>query len=365
MLRSIFLASLLCLGSLAAAQTGPVGRDAEQPRTGKLVEVAGGDPEDLGFVQIGTPIERRVTLANASSGPVTLRVVGTSCPCTIAQLDRTTLESGQSATLKLMTRVSEVGERQFFTGTIEAVAFSPDGTASPSQQLTVGIAYTPDVELVLLPRILTFFVVARAESTFDAVARRLDHDRLAIRRVGTPEGWLAVKRVSSSDRAPGVAVITLEPATLRAGTYEGPLEVELDGQRGAATRSLACMRVESPMAADPGGVVFWETGEGWGKKEAIVTLRQRPEVPGQLGIATLGIEPPQSGIDAVLLPRSESGEESWRLTVRIDPEKLGDKREHGHCRVAVRDAAGELCSFPVVWLGKTAILSGPRPLSHE
>jgi len=364
--RAVFV--LLALAALAPAQppaptSVPPNPESDLPvARPQLVAVHENEPTDRGRHQIGSTVTRRITLENVSDGHVVLRVIGTSCPCTVANIDRASLAPRETAVVTLATRAAEVSGPAYYTAEIEAAPAQADDGVAP-QRISVGIRYTPDVGGVVHPHMATMIAIEGESTTLNLVVRRLDGVPPAL-DMRTPGDWVRVKAVKPWPDVPWVTIVTLESNARSVGLHRGRLGLRFDGEAIDSVHAEIALRVVPPLVASPPGLVCRETAEGWEGQGASIrltpaTLALRPRIPASATLRT-----PCAAISVGEFERVRDGTE-WTLPIRLDPAELDDRASHGSREVAVMDAEGTvLCVIPVIWFTRAA-LTAPSGTAGE
>ncbi len=339
-------------------RVGPSG-PTPTPPSARYVRVHELDPADRGPMPIASLATRRVALENTHEGPINLRVVGTSCPGTIARLDRAALDAQETTTFTLQTRVAEVGAPQWYTATIEAAPASPGSSVSP-QRIAVEIGYTPDIEVIAHPHAPTMIGVPGEPASIDIIVRRLDGIPADVKHVRLPGDWVEVTSIHAKPGWPAATVVTLVSRTDTTGVWRGQVTIQLQEEPLVQCHVDLSLRVEDAFAPAPAGLVWIEPPKGWRACKSTVRL-ERSAIGGGGAVpleARLSTRCPAVTIEPIEPVRDEN---AWLLSVAFDPLVLGASEGHGSREIEVTGADGRiLCRVPLVWFSRSALVP-PTP----
>lgn len=344
------------VGGAAARQAQPPAGAASKAAP-PLVRLNEDEEADRGLVRIGEPVVRRVTLENVCGAEVGLRVVGTSCPCTVARLGQATLRPKESTWLELETTAAEVGSQQRYTALVEATVTDSVGLVTQRQPVSVAIAYTPDILAVVEPRFVALTAVPGEPATIDLLVRRLDGKRADVERVLPPGEWVRLKSVSRSKEDPNWAVLTLESATDALGIHHGLMDVQVLGEPKARNQVQVSLRVLPRLIADPPGIVWRENSGSWGARTRTVQLSVNRLAHASPPPASARLSAGSTAVGVSAVTQTKQGADRWTVTVSLDPAVFtGAEVSHGSRQVDVLDAqGGVLCVLPVLWFSESSL----------
>jgi predicted double-glycine peptidase len=151
---------------------------------------------DFGIVDSGSLLEHSFPICNKTDGPMTLRIVGKSCSCVSAELERTELGLGHESSLKVCLHVDKPG---WSTATV-AVEIKPIGVVkryvvkaygkdSFQTMPVTGYIEVPTGGVVKYPVRITYYTDSNDAVTFDRMESSMDG--LTVGRVQserTPKG---------------------------------------------------------------------------------------------------------------------------------------------------------------------------------
>lgn len=355
---------LACILSLLVTCSPTPTFDRRTPQPEKepvLVVLHEEEPEDRGAVPVGAPVTRRVMLDNTSAGPVRLRVVGTSCPCTTASLASSQLQAGERTSLTLALTASEVNGRQTYTAEVEAAPLSPAG--AKKQHIRVAISYMPDIEVQVLPRSVTIYASTRRPGTFDLYVRRFDSKEVEIDEVVLPGDWLRVKAILPNPGAPAQRIVRLESADTNDTDRLGMIEVRVRGEGDSHHRLPVRVRTDAILRAEPPALIFTEKHEKFVPARRTLSLHAHPEGAGSDRPATARLS--EGATFASLGAVAERAPGLWEVEVKAIPTPAGAP-PHGREVIELLDDSGRvLHRVPVLWFTERALRPAPPSKTPE
>jgi len=328
---------VLVLGSSLAAQV--------TTRDGPIVKLDEGyEAVDRGRASVGTLVRRRVPITSFASGRVELRVVGTSCPCTRAQVEDTTLGAGESTVLELATTAADVPNPQYYTATLEVIERDDADRVLRTERRTTGIGYAPDTGLIVGPRTAVVSLAAAETREFDVVLRRPDRLNLQVDAVECPGPWIRLKATSIEPNQLWQATLRLEVSSERADHLVGEVRFLAAGAAPSAVGRLKVIaRVQAPISVSPAGAVLVERA---GESESRVVLALKPA--GGWQPESIKVEVDDGAPRAISLPKSVHLASDAQIVVSARWADM--PKDSGSCEVRCVTGDKVVATFPVVWI---------------
>ncbi|MCC6660029.1 MAG: hypothetical protein IT437_03995 [Phycisphaerales bacterium] len=347
-LRRALVALTLAMQAGVLAQAPASQAPAAHPT---LVRVDETDPVDCTGVPIGEAAVRRVEIVSTTDRDVSLRVLGTSCPCTTAVLSKPVLKPGASATLMLRVQVADVGGRQMYTASIQATSRDDSGVVS-EQRLTVPIAYLPAREVVTGPKMSAGYHVGPGPVIVKVFARRIDRGVTEVGGLSSKNPLIKIARVRRDGEDPRTAVVELA-VNVRPGSIVQDY-VKLAGPDGAPIGGeiWVSARCDFPVRAEPPGKVLMLGGDSgvWATDFHLVPTEGGGVLPG--GVKVVSDSP---AFEVVGLAPDKEG-----ATLRVRRHDDAMPESHGHATLRIMSSEGErLGEVPIVWF--RGAITSPAP----
>ena len=165
---------------------------AVEPARGELESLVfvGGDPEQFGRRDIGSPILRKVHFENTRPVPVHVDVLQKSCSCLGAAFDRATIAPSQRCTLTLNATVSPSAGEQVHFATFRARW--EDGEGAHEERGICYARFTPAISFVVRPEAAAVSGIRGSVIDCRVTLRSLERQAIAA-ALPTPEvdldGW--------------------------------------------------------------------------------------------------------------------------------------------------------------------------------
>lgn len=312
-----------------------------------LVRVVETQPSDRGVFKAGEPVVRRVLIENVSAHHVSLRVVGTSCPCTVARLDGNVIPPGESVGLSLRTTAAQVAIPQAYAAVIEARAAGEAEAGSTAQTVRVSIEYAPDIEAVAWPAIVR--VASPLGQTPEAAffIRRPDGIRPRLSSITPRQPWSAVGAVEPVAGCDSEARVVLKLADRPVGLHRGSVEFQVEGDAGPPHRVSIAWTVQPWLVPSPAGFVAVQHGGAWRLVNAELRLTLCSPDHAIAGPLRARVADARAPIDIATPQALDTG--GWVLRASAQP-RFADAPS-GETRVSVLGADGAiLTEIPVIWL---------------
>ncbi len=328
---------VLVLGSSLVAQL--------PTHDGPIVKLDEGyEAVDRGRASVGTLVRRRVPITSLASGRVELRVVGTSCPCTQAQVESATLGAGESTVLELATTAADVPNPQYYTATLEVIERDDANRVLRTERRTTGIGYAPDTGLIVGPRTAVISLAAGETREFDVVLRRPDRLNLQVDAVECPGPWIRLKSTNTEPNQPWQATLRLEVSGERADHLVGEVRFLAAGAAPSAGGRLKVIaRVQTPISVSPAGAVLVERP---GDAEHRVVLALKPGREWQPEF--MKVELDDGAPVAISLPKSVQLASDAQITVSARWSDM--PKDSGSCEARCVAGGKVVATFPVVWI---------------
>ncbi|MBL8758887.1 MAG: hypothetical protein JNK35_10705 [Phycisphaerae bacterium] len=278
-MRHFVLAALLAMGAgwaggggrealLITASIGAdavLARAASDPPAGvgtgvassSIIDVTGEELGAAGARPVDGAAEHEREVRNVSGGPISIRVVTSTCPCLRLMFDKTVAPGG-STRVRLAAPVIGTPGEQAHWATFEASAAGPDGTVRTAR-FQVGVRYEADLTFFVVPEQLWIFAVRGVEVERRVYVRSLSLDGLNVRavRVEPPilSAALGVRVKYESEVNPGEEAlpIVLRGLPEKAGLFDATLVFETSEARFPVVRVPVQMRAREFWVAEPAG----------------------------------------------------------------------------------------------------------------
>ncbi|MBL9032896.1 MAG: hypothetical protein JNM80_14465 [Phycisphaerae bacterium] len=332
---------------LAAIAVLLVTRAPVYAQVAPLVRVVETQPSDRGVFKPGQPVVRRVLIENVSAHHVSVRVVGTSCPCTVARLDGNVIPPAESVGLTLRTTAAHVAIPQAYTAVIEARASGEAEPGSTAQTVRVSIEYAPDIEAVAWP------VIVRVASPLGQIPeaaffiRRPDGMRPRLSSVTPRQPWCAVGAVEPVAGCDSAVRVVLKLADRPVGLHRGSVEFQVEGDAGQPQRVSIAWTVQPWLMPSPAGFVAVRRADGWQLEHTELLLRPCSPDLAFAGPLRARVADARAPIDIETPVALDTG--GWVLRATARP-RIADAPS-GETRVLVLGADGAiLTEIPVLWL---------------
>ncbi|MBL9031434.1 MAG: DUF1573 domain-containing protein [Phycisphaerae bacterium] len=347
-MRSPCILTLAASGAIAlVAPLVGVAKGSQPPPSGEQVAVPKGeltrlrvvstDPENLGRVQGGMALTRRITFENSSLTPVALRVVSKSCGCLDATFDTESVAPMAQAVLTMRVVPASVPGEQ-----VQTVTFRTAWNETNVGRTELGVCairYETDQQFVVRPE------SAIVPAVVGSVAHLDVHVRILTEKETKPQltwaactlpGWSAAP-VQDPALPPGVLRVRASgSAPEQPGIMDGWIELAADAEAKASVRVSIRLETRSRYRTEPGGVVFFRPDGATAS-----TLALRPNADTALAPAKVGLSTPTPWLAARLV-------EGSRVEVSLTP--TADMPAHGVRRIRVWSESGvELADVPVCW----------------
>ncbi|MFN0131304.1 MAG: DUF1573 domain-containing protein [Phycisphaerales bacterium] len=331
------------VGATKGLQPPPSGEQAALPK-GELtrLRVVNADAENLGRVQSGKPLTRRITFENASLTPVALRIVNKSCGCLDAAFDAESVAPMAQAVLTMRVAPASVPGEQVQTVTFRAAR--NEANVGRTELGVCAIRYQTDQQFVVRPE------SAIVPAVVGTVAHLDVHVRILTEKETKPQltwaactlpGWTAAPVQDPALPLGVLRVRATGPAPEQPGIMDGWIELAADAEAKPSVRVAIRLETRARYRTEPGGIVFLRP-----ERATTRTLTLRPNADTTLTPAELRLIPPTPWLEARLV-------DGARVEISLTPTTA--MPVHGVRRLRVLSASGvELADVPVCWWTKPA-----------
>jgi hypothetical protein len=349
-----FVLVLTHLGTLADTRATSSFQPSIQTATPAIIKLDGAELGHAGKLPPDSTATHVRTVRNTASGPISLRVIKSTCACLKLDFDKS-IPVGTHGSVRITAPVVGTPGEQAHWATFEASATATDGTIT-SAWFDIGVRYEADLTFVVEPSRLWVTAVRDVAIERRVYVRGLALDALNVRalRVEPPlfEASIGQRVDYHSEVNPGEAAlpIVLRGTPAVSGLFDATLVFETSEPQFPIVRVPIQLRVREFWVAEPAGfAIIIAPGDATPIRRTLRVFA-RDGTPAPAARAELRDEQGRPLVIPILHLNLTPGTPEQPTTVEIEalPASLSD---HGIAQVALLRADGtELRTIPLAWV---------------